>query len=589
MKIHSCNCDFNYGLTDGKWEVERILAVFGNKTRKLFLVQWRGRLGEDSWEKEDSLLEDGCAESIKDFWDRSGQNPALDYYPDPEGEPGTRCWMCGWKSTANNKVLGLKTHIRRRKHRWSKKRANLTERKDIKFDKHEALQDKLPKVKWGEQDVDNCLQFVYLGAIFQTDGDQMPDIRSKCARAKQRAGTLRHLWSAKLAVDLKVRLYIAACCSILVYGSEGWCLTEEACRVINGANAYMLSHVTGKTKHEEAAAATTTFNIISWIRARRLKWVGHILRLDDKRLIKKTLRVIFDNRQEVDILMDVQETSWDALQKAATDRDMWRSRVRKLKVEAQRRTIPRNKRKRQTDTQRLNMKQRFTFLPPVTTKASSTKRTKQTATTISNDAARTKHYERLNAKAEEHEREIKFFEPRQPRLHHSTHTLPERQPPRNVLPSWDIAAAAVFSSSSSDSSSAYSSEHSFNSDADFWPAKHCSKALFERQQQQQPTHTPIRTPSKTNNNKTNNNNNNNDSDSLWAEPVPHCMLPTPSPTITANTSTATSATDPLYFNNPDSNYKTDSNYLNTLNVPMNETVNDTLNVDLNEKIEYHPE
>ena len=94
MKIHSCNCDFNfnYGLTDDKWEVEQILTVFGNKTRKLFLVQWGGRPGEDSREKEYSLLEDGCAESIKDFWNRTGKNPALDYYPDPEGEPGTRCF-----------------------------------------------------------------------------------------------------------------------------------------------------------------------------------------------------------------------------------------------------------------------------------------------------------------------------------------------------------------------------------------------------------------------------------------------------------------------------------------------------------------
>ena len=83
----------------------------------------------------------------------------------------------------------------------------------------------------------------------------------------------------------------------------------------------MLSHVTGKTKHEEATAATTTFDIIVWIRARRLKWVGQIMRLDDKdkRQIKDTLRVIYDNKQEGDILMDVQELSWDDLQKAADD------------------------------------------------------------------------------------------------------------------------------------------------------------------------------------------------------------------------------------------------------------------------------
>ena len=54
----------------------------------------------------------------------------------------------------------------------------------MKLAKLEAQQDVLPKVRWGEEEVDNCLQFPYLGSIFQTDGDVLPDIRSKCERAK---------------------------------------------------------------------------------------------------------------------------------------------------------------------------------------------------------------------------------------------------------------------------------------------------------------------------------------------------------------------------------------------------------------------
>ena len=37
-------------------------------------------------------------------------------------------------------------HIRRKKHSWTTQRAHLTERKDIKMAKLEALQNKLPKV-----------------------------------------------------------------------------------------------------------------------------------------------------------------------------------------------------------------------------------------------------------------------------------------------------------------------------------------------------------------------------------------------------------------------------------------------------------
>ena len=181
-------------------------------------------------------------------------------------------------------------HIRTKDHKWSKKRAHLTERNDIVRDKLEAMQEDWPKVFWRDQQIDYSWVFEYLGSLFRADGAQMPDIKRRCAMAKTRAGTLRHVWAADLPVDLKVRIYISACCSMLVYGSEAWLLNEEAKRCINGSNTYMLSHIAGKTKREEVTMTTTTFNIIDWIRARRLKWVGHILRLKDDRLVKQTLK-----------------------------------------------------------------------------------------------------------------------------------------------------------------------------------------------------------------------------------------------------------------------------------------------------------
>ena len=86
--------------------------------------------------------------------------------------------------------------------------------------KRKNQQKQLPTVKWGDKEVDNCLQFLYLGSIFQKDGDIMPDIRYKCSRAKLRAGSLRHIWAADLKVDLKLSLYISSWYNILVYGSE---------------------------------------------------------------------------------------------------------------------------------------------------------------------------------------------------------------------------------------------------------------------------------------------------------------------------------------------------------------------------------
>ena len=110
---------------------------------------------------------------------------------------------------------------------------------------------------------------------------------------------------------------------------------------------------------------TTTFNIITWIRARRLRWVGHILRLDNKRLIKQTLKVIWNFRQEGDILMDVEEdVEWRQLLKQAARRDGWRERVNELKKPAKRKTKPKiSTTIEECDSTHIIAVTRFTFFP----------------------------------------------------------------------------------------------------------------------------------------------------------------------------------------------------------------------------------
>ena len=145
--------------------------------------------------------------------------------------------------------------------------------------------------------------------------------------------------STELALDLKLRLYIAACCSIMTYGAEAWLLDEQARRALNGANAYMLSHITGNPRRQESTADTCTFNLLLWIRARRLRWLGHILRLQDERLVKQAIKHIHGHRQDGDMLMDVDPSlSWEALVELARDKDGWRERVRKMQREAKAKT-----------------------------------------------------------------------------------------------------------------------------------------------------------------------------------------------------------------------------------------------------------
>ena len=126
--------------------------------------------------------------------------------------------------------------------------------------------------------------------MFAADGSQEHDIRRRIDIAQTRAGQLRHVLGNKL-IDLntRLRLYNAAVGSLLTYDSEAWTLTPKTLRMLNGANSRMLSHFTGKSVHDEARDSTTSYNLNLQIRKRRLRWLGHILRLGQHRLIRKAV------------------------------------------------------------------------------------------------------------------------------------------------------------------------------------------------------------------------------------------------------------------------------------------------------------
>ena len=108
----------------------------------------------------------------------------------------------------------------------------------------------------------------------------MSDARVRIAMARQRFGQLRHLWYDKcLHLNLRLRLYKSC-----MYHHDLWVRGldhyEETRRALNGAKVRVVSVITSKTLHQEASATSRTFNLVSWVRARRLQWLGHILRME---------------------------------------------------------------------------------------------------------------------------------------------------------------------------------------------------------------------------------------------------------------------------------------------------------------------
>jgi len=69
--------------------------------------------------------------------------------------------------------------------------------------------------------IEKVEDFIYLGSwIESTDRE----IRVRKGKAWGALHRLKDIWKSKLSKSLKIRLFIAACESVLLYGSETWTL-----------------------------------------------------------------------------------------------------------------------------------------------------------------------------------------------------------------------------------------------------------------------------------------------------------------------------------------------------------------------------
>ena len=117
----------------------------------------------------------------------------------------------------------------------------------------------------------------------------------------------------------------------MTYDSEAWRLTPAVYAALNGANSSMVSKITVRPTREEATE-DKTFDLLLWIRVRKLQWLGHIMRMGTERKIKQTIFEMYKSPQQGDMLMDTPATdSWRELWTYACDREYWKTRVRALR------------------------------------------------------------------------------------------------------------------------------------------------------------------------------------------------------------------------------------------------------------------
>ena len=285
--------------------IDYIDAVRGGKTdhMRFYRAHWEGT-DDTTWASEAQLKSDDELAAIDFFW---ATNPEIHKSETQECEAEWRCTFAGCCSPTTGSIFEdgdeLDAHqqscVYRPTSRKNTKTLTAMETREEKAricEMEDVLMEGIP--------IETVYDFQYLGVWFQSDGDQTTEINCRLARASTAFARLRHIWtSAKLTDKQKLQIYGSGVVSILIYGEAGWILNDRLIKRLRGWNAKNMAVIFGasvataeeraatykhySTKSAEAPFLTPEFDIVSKVRMRRLRWLGHQLRAPAVRLPRR--------------------------------------------------------------------------------------------------------------------------------------------------------------------------------------------------------------------------------------------------------------------------------------------------------------
>ena len=322
-------CKVATSLYGCRYEIDSVVDVRGQPEQRFYRVRWKGWAEKhDTWQNWRDF-QDGGMEAVDAFWEKCERfqrdKPAW-----VEGE--IRCKQC------TREFVDLKRH---RNCRWAvaSRKGTRAERKVIRKRKAQAQLLRGTVLIEG-QPLKNAFQFRYLGSEFCADGDALVPVEARMEKAAVRFSMLCQIWkSSELSVALKLRLYAAAVVSVLIYGCEAWQMTEGLCKKLGAWNARRLAFVTGREIRDEYCVPS--FDLVARVRARRLRWAGHLLRASEEYLPRRVAVAQLESDLQWGALFGTTSIFQDApdgfeleeLVELAEDRVCWRAMVKAIEPE----------------------------------------------------------------------------------------------------------------------------------------------------------------------------------------------------------------------------------------------------------------
>ncbi|XP_038064799.1 uncharacterized protein LOC119735166 [Patiria miniata] len=149
-----------------------------------------------------------------------------------------------------------------------------------------------PVITLQETSLQTVTKFTYLGSTVTSNNS----LEEELGKAATIFGRLRKRVSDnnRLPLPLKIMVYETCILSILLYGSEGWTAYRRQERRLNAFHLRCLRSILGLTWRDrvpntEILWRTECLDMRTLLQKRRLRWIGHVIRMDDACLPKYIL------------------------------------------------------------------------------------------------------------------------------------------------------------------------------------------------------------------------------------------------------------------------------------------------------------
>jgi len=219
---------------------------------------------------------------------------------------------------------------------------NESETKYMKTTPYSVASQQENSISIGELSLEVLNEFTYLGALVRPDGDTTPEIRTRIMAASRcYYGLIKHLRSKLISKRTKCQLYKTLIRPVLMYGCESWAVKKSDEQMLLTFERKVLRTIFGAVREGERWRTRYNFelardfgepNIVAVVKVQRLRWAGHLVRMEETRAPSMLFRNNLEGRRGVGrpkmrwvdgVEADLRALGVKSWQSVAKDRRRW--------------------------------------------------------------------------------------------------------------------------------------------------------------------------------------------------------------------------------------------------------------------------